>query len=487
MRSSLRARHVIGYADGDHRLILDGEVVWEGDTILHVGGPFEGRVDERIDCGDAVVAPGFVDLNALADIDHAIFDSFQTPDLLLGQEWSSEYVGRRAELLTAEQLAFRREYALVQLLLHGVTTALPIAAESYRAWAETEEEFEDVVAIAGRLGNRLYLGPSYRYGVPVVDAGGHRSIHWDAREGDAGLRAAEHFVERFDGAQSGRIRGLLAPARIETQTAESLRATRRAADRLGCPLRLHAGQSHEELADLRAAYGTRPVEVLDSLGVLGPRTIIPHAWAVDGHSEVGPPEAAHGSSDLRRLADSGTTVAFCPLAAGRYAMVMESFDRYRAAGVRLGLGTDTFPPDMLRAIDQGSILTKAVERSQDAGQVADLYRAATLGGAAALGREDLGRLAAGAKADLVVVGLGDLRTGPVEDPVRTMVLGAAPVVRVVVDGRTVVVDGRVPGVDEASMRSRAQELFDVYRTSFSDRDSRRRSTAELMPPTFPSL
>ncbi|GAA3680236.1 amidohydrolase family protein [Nocardioides ginsengisoli] len=481
MRSSLRARHVIGYADGDHCLIPDGEVVWEDDRIIHVGGPFDGRVDRRTDCGEAVVGPGFVDLNALADVDHAIFDSFQPAELLAGQDWSTGYVGRRAELFSRSELAFGREYALVQLLLNGVTTALPIAAETYRRWAETEEEFADLVATAGRLGNRLYLGPSYRSGVPVVDDAGRGSIHWDAAEEEAGLKAAERFVEQYDGAHGGRIRGLLAPARVETQTAASLTATAAAAARLGCPVRLHAAQSHEEVSLLRATYGTRPIEVLDRFGILGPRTIVPHAWAVDGHSEISSDTVG---TDVRRLADTGTTVAYCPLPSGRYGMVLESFDRYLAAGVRMGIGTDTFPPDVLRALDLGSMLTKAVERRQDAGSLTDLYRAATLGGAAALGRDDLGRLAVGAQADLVVMDLSDLRTGPIEDPVRTIVLNHAPVVRVVVDGRTVVEDGRVPGVDADAMRRRAQEHFDTYRHSFTDRDHRRRPTAELMPPTF---
>ena len=221
----------------------------------------------------------------------------------------------------------------------------------------------------------------------------------------------------------------------------------------------------------------------DHIGLLGPDLLVPHAWAVDGHSEVGPGDGA----DLRRLAESGTTVVFCPLASGRYGMVLESFDRYRAAGARLGLGTDTFPPDVLRALDQGSILTKAVERRQDAGQVADLYRAATLGGAAALGRDDLGRLAPGAKADIAVLALDDLRTGPVDDPVRTMVMHGARVRHVVVDGRVVVRDGAVPGVDVADLRRRAQGLFDRYRAMFTAIDHRGRATDELLPPTYPPL
>lgn len=485
MRTRLRARHVVAHRDGDHCLIRNGEVVWEDDRLVHVGGPFTGAVDETVECGEAVVIPGFVDLNALGDIDHAIFDSHQPDDLLAGQDWSPDHArhGRR-EVFDRAELAFRREYALVQLLLNGVTTALPIAAETYRAWAETEEEFDDLAALAGRLGIRAYLGPSYRAGVPTTDAAGNRAMHWDETEGERGLDGAIRFVERWDGAHDGRIRGLLAPARIETQTPHLLVRTREAAARLGVPVRLHAGQSHEEVTLLRERYDARPVEVLDRLGLLGPGLLVPHCWAVDGH---GTPGGAAAGQDVHRLAETGTTVVFCPLASGRYGMVLESFDSYRRAGVHLALGTDTFPPDVLRAIDHGSVLTKAVEQDHTAGSVADLFRAATLGSADALGRPDLGRLAVGAKADVVVVGLDDLRIGPTEDPVRSIVLhgGGQHVRHVVVDGRFVVRDGLVPGVDVAAMRARAQAIFDTYRASFSERDARGRPAEVLMPPSFP--
>lgn len=485
MRTRLRARHVVGHAEGDHCLIRDGEVVWEDDRLIHVGGAFPGTVDETVECGEAVIVPGFIDLNALGDIDHAIFDSFQDDDLLGGQDWSPDHAQhRRREVFDRADLAFRREYALVQLLLNGVTTALPIAAETYRAWAETEEEFDDVAAIVGRLGIRAYLGPSYRAGVPTTDVDGVQAVHWDEGEGERGLDGAVRFIERWDGAHGGRVRGLLAPARIETQTPELLVRTREAAARLGVPVRLHAGQSHGEVDWLRERYDARPVEVLDRLGLLGPGLLVPHCWAVDGH---GTPGGAAAGEDVRRLVETGTTVVFCPLASGRYGMVLESFDSYRRAGVRMGMGTDTFPPDILRAIDHGSVLTKAVERDHTAGSVAELFRAATLGGAEALGRDDLGRLAPGAKADVVVVGLDDLRTGPIEDPIRSIVMhGGGQVVRhVVVDGRFVVRDGKVPGVDAPAMRARAQAFFDTYVASFSDRDARSRSTATLMPPSFP--
>src|SRR5262249_41698738 len=153
----------------------------------------------------------------------------------------------------------------------------------------------------------------------------------------------------------------------------------------------------------------------------------------------------HRPDELRLLADSGTTVIHCPLTSIRHGHILESFDRYREAGVNVALGTDTFPPDMIRVMDYGSNLAKLAQRDQSAGTAAGFFRAATLGGASALGRSDLGRLAPGAKADMIVVDLSPLRTGPIDDPIRTMLYNAGghQVRTVIVDGNVVVRDGHV--------------------------------------------
>lgn len=182
MRTRIAGRFVVGHDGGDHVVFRDGEVVYEDDTILFVGHGFAGRVDRTIEAGDAIVSPGFIDLNALADIDHGILDTFQDTELALGLQWSEEYVlYRRHELFSPDDERFQRRYALIQLLLNGITTAMPIAAETYREWCETYEQLGDVAQIAGELGLRMYLGPAYRSGINVVRADGKEQRTVDRR------------------------------------------------------------------------------------------------------------------------------------------------------------------------------------------------------------------------------------------------------------------------------------------------------------------
>ncbi len=98
----------------------------------------------------------------------------------------------------------------------------------------------------------------------------------------------------------------------------------------------------------------------------------------------------------------------------------------------------------------------------------------------------LWRLSEGAQADLVVFDLTEPRFGPVDDPIRSLVLNGdgRDVRRVVVAGRVVVEDGRLPGSDPEADRRRAQEHLERYRASYPGRDHLHRSEQELFPPTF---
>lgn len=485
MRTKITGRFVIGYVNGDHAIYPDGAVVYEGDTIVSVGHDAPGPVDRTIAAGDAIVSPGFIDLDALGDIDHAILDTWLTPERAAGQRWSEEYFrsGRRETFTFADEV-FKRRYALVQLILNGITTAMPIAAEMSRAWAETYEEFAATAGIAGEFGLRMYLGPSYRGGVNVTRADGTPDVLWDEPLGEEGLRQAIQFVRDFDGASGGLIRGALLPARIETNTLDVLRRSKEASDELGCPLRLHAAQGAQEVRFLRDWYDRRPLQLLHERGILGPRTLIPHVTTLGDH---GPGADPYG--DLALLRDSGTTVVHCPLVSARHGGALDSFDRYRRLGINIALGTDTFPPDMIRVMDYGSNIGKIVVGDQASSTAADFFRAATLGGARALGRDDLGRLAPGAKADITIVDLGALHTGPVDDPIRTMLYNTtgASVRTVIVNGRTIMEDRRIPGVDAAAMRAEAQRYFATYRRAYTERDYLHRPPEELFPPTFPVI
>lgn len=483
MITLVKAAFVVAYEQGDHVIIRDGEVAYEGDSIIFVGKSFAGTPDAVIDAGDAILGPGFIDLDALADIDHALIDSWHRPDTATGLDWSEDYfLHRRRDFFSAEDRDFRHEFAFTQLIRNGITTAMPIGGEMHNEWCETYDEWAAAAGIAARLGLRLYAGPSYRAGVNVVRGDGTRDVLWNEALGEQGFNDAVRFVTDFDGAYGGLIRGALLPARIETMTPELMRRTADAARSLGVKVRLHCLQGLKELRLLHERHGRTPLQLLDETGLLGADLLIPHAVYLDIHSRNPNP----GTGELATLAASGATVIHCPMTSFRYGTALESFPKYRAAGVRFALGTDSFPPDMIRNIDIGVHMPKVIEGRQDAGNAADIYRAATLGGAQALGRDDLGRIAVGAKADMIIVDLTGPRVGMIEDPIRTLHMNCtgADIRTVIINGRVVMQDGELPDVDAEAMRERLKTYYATMKAGYSERDYLHRPTDEIFPPTF---
>jgi cytosine/adenosine deaminase-related metal-dependent hydrolase len=203
---------------------------------------------------------------------------------------------------------------------------------------------------------------------------------------------------------------------------------------------------------------------------------------MNGHSWTAYPYG----DDLKILADTGTSVSYCPLKYLIMGIVMESFDRYIGAGVNLSLGTDTYPKDMLSEMRYAAVASKVAEKRFTAGHPRDVFNAATLGGARLLGRDDLGRLARGAKADIIAVNLKDIALGAVRDPIRTLVESGTSrdVQMVVVDGDVLVEKGRYLRTDERALldnlQSRAEQIWrTVPSWHWTGKD-----VDDLIPPSF---
>jgi cytosine/adenosine deaminase-related metal-dependent hydrolase len=121
---------------------------------------------------------------------------------------------------------------------------------------------------------------------------------------------------------------------------------------------------------------------------------------------------------------------------------------------------------------------------------ADVFRAATIGGAISLGRDDIGRLAPGARADIIMVdlsGRNTLRYGPVRDPVKSVVeCGVGDDVdTVIVDGNIVMQGAVIPGVDFAKLRADAQAAAEQIWETLPEWDPLGRTHDQACPWSYP--
>jgi cytosine/adenosine deaminase-related metal-dependent hydrolase len=177
----------------------------------------------------------------------------------------------------------------------------------------------------------------------------------------------------------------------------------------------------------------------------------------------------------------------CPIVSARHGGFIDSFSRCRELGVRIGMGTDTWPPDPIQNMQVGIMLSRVVDGSIDSVRSEHYFDAATVGGADALRRPDLGRLEAGSKADIVVIGMADDRIGHVIDPIQTLMMSRSgrDVATVVIDGRFVMVDGEIPGFDFEAAQERAQRQFDGLVARYPERTWGHPPVEEIFSSAYP--
>ncbi|MGH7153213.1 MAG: amidohydrolase family protein, partial [Acetobacteraceae bacterium] len=273
-------------------------------------------------------------------------------------------------------------------------------------------------------------------------------------------------------------------AQIDTCTPDLLRDSFAEAEAKNLPLTVHCAQSMNEFNEMVNRHGKTPVQFARDLGILSPRTILGHAIFIDEHSWV----RWHTHQDLAALADSGTHVAHCPSPFARYGHTLEDFGRYRRAGVNLGLGTDVAPHNLVEEMRLAAILARVAARDITTTSTAALFHAATAGGADALGRTDIGRLAPGMKADLVLVNLANPWMRPARDPLRSFVYTAADraVQSVFVHGAKVVDQGRVLTMDHAGALAAVTEGQQRMLRDAPSRDWAGRTAEQIVPPSLPA-
>lgn len=473
MRTLITARWVVAYRDGGHRLLENGQVVVEGNTIAYVGRDYRGPVDARIDASRRLLSPGFLSVHA------HLTNSPLTKSLLEDRGNPLHYFSNLYEYLNITDttpgdglLAARA--SLVELLKSGVTTVVELGSLVP----------DGIVELAGELGIRACVVPTYRSGRWSSPDGRRVVWEWHADGGAPGLERNVAFIRKHDGAHGGRVKSFLGPAQIDTCTPELLRKTAELAESLDVPVQIHAAQSVVEFQEITRRHGKTPVELLTDVGLLGPRLIIGHCIYVSGHPEVRFP----GSRDLELLAAAGASVAHCPWVFGRRGATMHSYPRYLRAGINVALGTDTFPQDLLHEMRWAAVLGKVVEGDPRVATAGDVFTSATLGGARALRRDDLGRIAPGAKADLLLFNLDTLGMAPVRDPIRNLVFSATrqDLDTVLIDGRTVVKGGRIEGIDEATVARDLQAAAERLWAKIPERDWATRRVEEISPPSFPA-
>ena len=196
--------------------------------------------------------------------------------------------------------------------------------------------------------------------------------------------------------------------------------------------------------------------------------------------------AYSGGKDVELMGRHGSTISHCPCNLVRRARFLDTWTKYRKAGVNIALGSDTYPRDMIMQMRTASYFAKVLEHDLSAASAGEVFDAATLSGARSLDRNDLGRLAVGAKADISIINLRSLRHGPVRDPIHSLVeCGIGDdVMTVIVGGRVCMRDRMIDGIDDAQLLAAAQRLGERTWTNWQSWDTLGRTAEEMCPMSY---
>jgi 5-methylthioadenosine/S-adenosylhomocysteine deaminase len=476
MRTLIQGGWVVGYNGRGHELLRDGVVVYEDNQIIHVGHRFDGQADRTIDARGKLVSPGFINCHLHAGtnaptqflIDHTKADYFGSNFIAYGAGLRGTTDSRANTRVEVEQ-----KFGIWAAVRGGATTILDIGSRNAEAFAE----------MCGQLGPRVYLGPGFRSYNYVFEPNGRVEWDPDIEAGFAGLERAVAFARKWDGAYNGRIRCMLYPGQLDTCTVDLLKATRRAANETGLLMSLHVAMNLIEFHRILREHRLTPIELVASIGFLGPDVILGHCVFHSRHSWVHYPYV----DDLKILADSGASVAHAPFKYAKMGIMLESLSRYRELGINVALGTDTYPQDLIAEMRIAAMMNRFAEGNFRVGTPHDVFDCATLGGARFLRRDDLGRLAPGAKADILIINLQGTRYGAVRDPIKSLVeCGSGEDIETIIcDGQTLL-DNRVPQtVDEAALLAAIQESGEAIWASVPQWHWRGATVDEMVPMSYP--
>jgi cytosine/adenosine deaminase-related metal-dependent hydrolase len=441
--------------DSDRSEITDGAIFIDGRQIVCTGSTGEvqqwlldnqHQADRVIDASGTVILPGLV--NCHHHLYQTLTRSIGTAQGLSLFDWLTSLYPIWGQL-DSEAVYVSAKLGLVELMLSGATT---VADHLYLF--PNGVKLDDEIQAAEELGVRFHptrgsmsLGQS-QGGLPPDDI---------CEDEEHILADCKRVIETFhDPAPLSMLRIGLAPCSPFSVTADLMKKTAELARQYpAVNLHTHLAETIDEDRFCQQQFGMQPLEYMQSLGWTGDDVWFAHL--------------VHQNSDeISTLANTRTGVCHCPSSNMILASGIAPIREMRDAEVRVGLGVDGSASNdgnhLLGEARQAMLLQRVgwpgFESSADRFSSREALEIATLGGAAVLGRVDIGSLEAGKAADLVAFRIDDLQhAGGQSDAVASLMTCAPGRAWLsVINGQVVIENGDIPGLDINSLVARHNEI-----------------------------
>ncbi|MFQ5914906.1 MAG: amidohydrolase family protein [Nitrospinota bacterium] len=416
-------------------LVIEGKSIeWMGDQP-----PKELKPDRTIDGRGHLFLPGLINAH------HHFFQSL-TRNLPQAQnaklfDWITENI-KVWRHLDHEMVESAARTVAVELLLSGCTTAVD---HCYLHPRQAPEIPSHEIRAVRDVGLRFHLAR----GSLSPGFGLHPDI---VQEDDAVHKAAQSVIEEWHEPEPlGMTRICVGPCTLFMAGADLYRESRRMAD--GYPevqCHTHVAETKDEEEFCLSRFGKRPFNLMEELGWMDERCFHAHSvWL--------------NKREVKRMAKGGAGVAHCPVSNMRLSSGIAPVVDMLRAGVKVGIGVDgsaSNDSSHLFAEARQSLLIQRIRYSESDISARDVLTMATKGGAAVLGREDIGALAPGKAADVIGVNLNQIQfAGANHDYVAALIFCGVPRVDYsFVNGELRVDKGEVVGVDLAEVIARQNEM-----------------------------
>jgi cytosine/adenosine deaminase-related metal-dependent hydrolase len=419
--------------------IARGDVYMRDGAILAVGMGLSAAEAEVIDASGCVVTPGFVNTH------HHLYQTL-TRAVPGGQDallfgWLKTLYPIWAKF-GPEEIFVSAQVGLAELALSGCTMT-----SDHLYLYPNGARLDDSIAAAGEVGLRFH--PT-RGAMSIGESNGGLPPDSLVEREPAILEDMIRVVDQFHDAMPGAmVRVGLAPCSPFSVSRELMRDAALLARDKGVMLHTHLAENDEDVAYSLSRFGCRPGQYAEDLGWTGADVWHAHCVKLD-------------SSEIELFSRSRTGIAHCPCSNCRLGSGIAPIRQLRDAGVRVGLGVDGSASNdagNLAAEARMAMLLQRVARGADAMSAREALEIATLGGAQVLGRNDLGQIAPGKRADLAVWDLRGVEAAGSWDPVAALMLcGPTRVRDLIVEGRQVVRDGRILTLDLPLVLERQRQL-----------------------------
>jgi cytosine/adenosine deaminase-related metal-dependent hydrolase len=408
--------------EGGWLLVDDG-------IVREVGGGSRPDADETVDLNGAIVTPGLVNTH------HHLWQN-----LTRARAQDQNLFGwLRALYPVWARLDEEAEYAaaragLTELALSGCTTVFD---HHYLFPPGVDGLLEAEIRAAGEIGVRIVAS---RGSMDLGESDGGLPPDNVVEDRDDILAATEAAASLADG---DTVEIAVAPCSPFSVTGDLMRESAQLARRLGLRLHTHVAETVEEDEYARDTFGCSPVEYIEQFGWLAEDVWCAHCVHLS-------PE------DVTAFSLSRVGVAHCPTSNMRLGAGIAPVRELLDEGVRVGLGVDGSASnergDLFLEVKQALLVARA-RGGPKAMTVRDALRLGTRGGASVLGRDDIGQLSPGKRADFAVWSTNRLELSGAEDPVACLVFaGPHRVEGLYVGGRAVVRDRRLVSADEDEIR-----------------------------------